>query len=344
MSKTNESSTMANAATCIELPIFDISQPLDSSSLYSLSQACKEWGFFHITNHGVPKNLYNKLSSLSNHIFSLPLELKLEVGPFSPIKTYTPHFVASPFFESLRVSGPDFFASAQASSTVLLNQQSSEFSEVLKEYGNKMSELSKRIVQVVLMSLLGEELDNKLYVSEFKKCHGYLRIINYTPPESVNREKEVEGLGMHTDMSCITIVYQDKFGGVQVRSKQGKWLDIKPSEETLLVNIGDLMQAWSNGKLRSSEHRVVLRRLVNRFSLAFFWCFEDQKVIYAPNEVVGGCEEHNLRLYKPFLCADYLKFREINSVGEEKFEKIGFNVKDFAGITGSDQITKSLKS
>ncbi|XP_062087149.1 gibberellin 20-oxidase-like protein [Humulus lupulus] len=330
---------MDNADTCIELPIFDISQPLDSSSLYSLSQACKEWGFFHITNHGISKDLYKKLSSLSNNIFSLPLELKLEVGPFSPIKTYTPHFIASPFFESLRVSGPDFFASAQASSTALLNQHSSEFSEVIKEYGSNMSELSKRIVQVVLMSLLGEDLDKKLYGSEFRKCHGYLRIINYTPPESVSKEKEVEGLGMHTDMSCITIVYQDQVGGVQVRSKQGKWLDINPSEETLLVNIGDLMQAWSNGKLRSSEHRVVLRRFVNRFSLAFFWCFEDQKVIYAPNEVVG---EGHLRLYKPFLCADYLKFREINSVGEEKFEKVGFNVKDYAGISGDERT--SLKS
>ncbi|PON35582.1 Oxoglutarate/iron-dependent dioxygenase [Trema orientale] len=321
---------MAKAQTSIELPIFDISQPLDPSSLSSLSQACKELGFFHIRNHGVTKDLYKRLYSLSKHIFSLPLESKLKVGPFSSVNTYTPHFIASPFFESLRVSGPDFFASAQASATVLLNQQSSEFSEILREYGSKMTELSKRIVQVVLMSL-GENFEQKFYGSEFRKCHGYLRIINYTPPESVKEEDEVEGLGKHTDMSCITIVYQDQVGGVQVRSKQGKWLDINPSEETLLINIGDLMQAWSNEKLRSSEHRVVLKRFVNRFSLAFFWCFEDQKVIYAPNEVVG---EGHLRVYKPFLCEDYLKFREISSVGEGKFEKVGFTVKDFAGITG----------
>ncbi|GMN41020.1 hypothetical protein TIFTF001_010257 [Ficus carica] len=313
--------------TSIELPIFDISQPLDKSSLSSLSQACKDWGFFHITNHGVSKELYKQLYSLSNLLFNLPMESKLKVGPFSDIKSYTPHFIASPFFESLRVSGPDFFASAQASAMVLLNQQNSEFSEILKEYGSKMTELAKRIVQVVLMSL-GENFEHKFYDSEFGNCHGYLRIINYTPPESVTQE-EVEGLGMHTDMSCITIVYQDQIGGLQVRSKEGNWLDINPCEETLLVNIGDLMQAWSNGRLRSSEHRVVLKRFANRFSLAFFWCFEDQKVICAPDEVVG---EGHLRAYKPFVCGDYVKFREISS-GEGKFEKVGFTVKDFAGTT-----------
>lgn len=197
-----------------------------------------------------------------------------------------------------------------------------------------MTEISKRIVEVVLMSL-GENFDKKFYESEFSKCHGYLRIINYSlPPANVKEEHDqeeevLEGLSMHTDMSCITIVYQDQIGGLQVRSKEGKWMDINPSEETLVVNVGDLMQAWSNEKLRSSEHRVLLkRRFKNRFSLAFFWCFEDVKLVYAPNEVVGeGC----LRVYKPFLCVDYLRFRESSEEG--KFEKVGFTVKDFAGTT-----------
>ena len=113
--------TKCNDQNSIQLPVLDISKPLDSNSLDALSRACKEWGFFHIKNHGVPKDVYNKLCSISSHIFSLPLESKLGVGPASPAKAYTPHFVASPFFESLRVSGPDFFASAQASATLLLD-------------------------------------------------------------------------------------------------------------------------------------------------------------------------------------------------------------------------------
>ncbi|PHT42943.1 Serpin-ZX [Capsicum baccatum] len=111
---------------------------------------------------------------------------------------------------------------------------------------------------------------------------------------------------MRTDMNCITIVYQDELGGLQVRSKDGQWVDIFPCEGTLVVNIGDMLQAWSNDKLRSSEHRVVLKKPVSCFSLVFFCCFENEKVILAPDEVVG---EENSRIYKPFVFYDYLNFR-----------------------------------
>ncbi|KAL8252675.1 hypothetical protein R6Q59_036368 [Mikania micrantha] len=188
--------------------------------------------------------------------------------------------------------------------------------------------LSKKITQILLMCL-GKDFEMQ-FKSEFSSCEGYLRINNYSLPEKRVMGKEVEGLGMHTDMSCLTIVYQDDIGGLQVRSEDEKWLNIDPLEESLVVNIGDLLHAWSNGRLRSSEHRVVLKECrnqnQNRVSLAFFWCFEDNKVISAPNEVVGD----GFRCYKPFLCGDYLKFRENSERG--KFEKVGFTVKDFAGI------------
>ncbi|XP_011022680.1 PREDICTED: feruloyl CoA ortho-hydroxylase 2-like isoform X1 [Populus euphratica] len=317
---------MAELHVSVELPVFDLSQPVNLSFLSSLSQACQEWGFFYVTNHGISRNLFSKVCTLSKHIFSLPKDSKLKVGPSSCLKTYTPHFIASPYFESLIVSGPDFYASAKRSADELFSQQNSEFSEILQEYGNKMIDLSKRIIEVLVMTL-GDGCDRKFCESEFSNCHGYFRVVNYSPPKDVE-EREVEGLGMHTDMSCITIVYQDETGGLQMRSKEGEWLDIPPCEDLLVVNIGDLMQAWSNGRLRSSEHRVVLKRLVNRLSLAFFWCFEDEKVILAPDEVL---EEGDQRIYKSFVCLDYLRFRESNEEG--KFEKIGYTVKDFAGLT-----------
>ncbi|WCJ22792.1 2-oxoglutarate (2OG) and Fe(II)-dependent oxygenase superfamily protein [Euphorbia peplus] len=315
--------------SAIELPIHDISKPLNlnPSSLTSLSQACKKWGFFRIINHGISNNLYSKIFNLSHHFFTLPSHKKLVLGPSSSLKTYTPHFIASPFFESLRVSGPDFFGSAHSSAAAVFDSHGSEFSEALQEYGSKMTELSKRIVKILLM-ILGDGVEKKYYESEFKNCHGYLRIINYAPPTCTEEEDDVEGLGMHTDMSCVTLVFQDETGGLQVKSKDGKWMDINPCEKSLVVNIGDMLQAWSNEKFRSSEHRVVLRRPVNRFSLAFFWCFEDKKVISAPDEVVEG--EGDGRIYRPFVCSDYLKFRESSERG--KFEKVGFTVKDFAGI------------
>ncbi|KAK9143754.1 hypothetical protein Syun_013154 [Stephania yunnanensis] len=313
---------MSVSHNTVQLPVLDFSRPLQVTSLSSLREACKEWGFFHITNHGISKDLLGKLYLLSKQLFCVPIYIKMRIGPSSSIGTYIPHFIASPFYESVRVSGPDFFTSAKSSTDVLFNSSCSELCEVLQEYCDKMSDLSKKILKILLMCL-GDSVE-KYFESEFSECHGYLRIINYSPPESVTDE-EVEGLGMHTDMSCLTIVYQDEVGGLQVRSKEGKWMDINPCEGTLVVNVGDLMHAWSNGRLRSSEHRVVLKRNINRIALAFFWCFEDEKVIWAPEEVVG---EGNARVYGPFVCSDYLKFRESTERGN--FDKVGFTVKDFA--------------
>lgn len=118
---------MSELQDSIKLPVLDLTQPSEPSFLSSLSQACQEWGFFYVTNHGIPQNLFNKVRALSNEIFSLPPDTKLKLGPSSCIKTYTPYFIASPYFESLRVSGPDFFASAKASANELFGQEKSEF-------------------------------------------------------------------------------------------------------------------------------------------------------------------------------------------------------------------------
>ncbi|CAN1856498.1 Gibberellin 20-oxidase-like protein [Linum perenne] len=312
----------------VHLPAFDVSIPFTKSAIDDLSSACKEWGFFHITNHGVSKELYSKVRALSaEDLFSQPLYMKMRAGPNSDVGSYTPHFIASPFFESFRVRGPGFFDSVRESARVVggLGSSYEELSEAVEEYGKKMTELSETIVKAVLATL-NEDMVEKFHASHFKNCHGYLRIINYSPPNRLQEEGEVEGLGMHTDMSCVTIVCQDEIGGLQVRTKEGKWMDIEPRPDSLVVNIGDMLEAWSNGELRSSEHRVVLKRPVERNSLAFFWCFEDQKVILAPEEVVVG----KRRKYREFVCKEYLKYRESSVKG--RFDKVGFTVRDFAGV------------
>ncbi|KAL2892210.1 Gibberellin 20-oxidase-like protein [Bienertia sinuspersici] len=313
---------MSQSQSSLKLSILDISKTQNPSSLSSLLEACKEWGFFQIINHGISEELYSKLCSFSRQLFSLPSDTKIKLGPSSSVKSYTPRFIASPFYEGLRVVGPDFFSSAECSGRVLFGNESNEFSEVVQEYGVKMTELSRQILEAILMSL-GDGF-KKFYETEFMKSYGYLRIINYAPPEP--SQEEVEGLGKHTDMSCMTILYPDDVSSLQVRSKEGKWMDIEPCEGSLVVNLGDMLEAWSNGRLRSSEHRVVLRKPRNRLSLAFFWSFEDDKVIFAPEEVVG---EGNKRVFKPFVCSDYVRFREFED--EEIYEKVGNTVRDFAG-------------
>ncbi|KAF3637633.1 CRYPTIC PRECOCIOUS family protein [Capsicum annuum] len=134
---------------------------------------------------------------------------------------------------------------------------------------------------------------------------------------------------MRTDISCIIIVYQDELGGLKVSQRMDSgWIFCHVKE--LVVNIGDTLQAWSNDKLRSSEHHVVLKKLMNYFSLVFFCYFKDEKVILAPDEVVGlgvvlsfsgnGLTEmvdsivgSNLYVYSIF----HKSFTEVNEKGTE---------------------------
>jgi len=106
---------MSELHSSLQLPVLDLTQPIESSILSSLSEACKEWGFFYVTNHGISKEMFSKICSLSRDVFKAPLESKLKLGPIS----YTPRYIASPYFESLVVSGPDFSDSAKASADVL---------------------------------------------------------------------------------------------------------------------------------------------------------------------------------------------------------------------------------
>ena len=69
------------------------------------------------------------------------------------------------------------------------------------------------------------------------------------------------------------------------------------------------------------------RCILNHLSLVFFFNFEDEKVVLAQDDVIG---EGNLKMYRPFVCLDYLKFRENNE--KENFDKIGYSANDFAGL------------
>lgn len=114
----------------VELPVFDISKPLSESSLTSLQDACKEWGFFYVTNHGVSGDMYQKLRRFSSGVFGLRDEEKMKMCA----SNYTPRFIASPFFESLRVSGPDFYASAKSSVDAFSDQAKDEEFRYIRTY------------------------------------------------------------------------------------------------------------------------------------------------------------------------------------------------------------------
>nr|XP_025614705.1 gibberellin 2-beta-dioxygenase 8-like isoform X2 [Arachis hypogaea] len=95
--------------------------------------------------------------------------------------------------------------------------------------------------------------------------------LNRYPPCPKLLSSKLYGLMPHNDSSFISIVYQDHVGGLELL-KDGKWIHVKPNPGALVINIGDLFQALSNGIYKSIKHRVVVSQKEERYSVAFFYC------------------------------------------------------------------------
>ncbi|MFM2067799.1 MAG: hypothetical protein RLZZ584_2708, partial [Pseudomonadota bacterium] len=94
------------------------------------------------------------------------------------------------------------------------------------------------------------------------------------------------GSGAHTDWGGITLLAQDSAGGLQVRGDDGRWLDAPPVDGSFVVNLGDLMQRWTNDLYRSNLHRVVNTASgLDRYSIAYFYDID----YHARVEVLPGC-------------------------------------------------------
>jgi len=93
-----------------------------------------------------------------------------------------------------------------------------------------------------------------------------LRVIHY--PFDPQAGPDQQGIGAHTDYECFTILHGTA-PGLEVLNGEGQWIDAPPIEGAFVVNIGDLLEAWTNGEFVATSHRV--RKVAEeRYSLPFF--------------------------------------------------------------------------
>ncbi|GAB2279344.1 hypothetical protein Dimus_013986 [Dionaea muscipula] len=116
------------------------------------------------------------------------------------------------------------------------------------------------------------------------------------------------GVQVHTDSGFLTVLQDDEdVGGLEVMDPSGSFVPIDPSPGTLVVNLGDIGTAWSNGRLRNVQHRVQCKEATLRFSIATFMAPPKDMVLEAPAVFVDA---KHPRLYSSFT---YEEFREIRA-------------------------------
>jgi isopenicillin N synthase-like dioxygenase len=140
------------------------------------------------------------------------------------------------------------------------------FREAIGGYDAALALLSRRMTRMIAVALGMAPRGLDAY---FTRPTTFLRLLHY-PPSPPDADARQYGSAPHTDYGFITILAQDATGGLQVRSRDQTWIDATPIEGAFVVNIGDMGSRWTNGRWRSTPHRVINRSGTDRYSMPYF--------------------------------------------------------------------------
>ncbi|KAM7493160.1 hypothetical protein LguiB_027769 [Lonicera macranthoides] len=219
-----------------QIPILDLALLFngDKGELEKLDKACEEWGFFQIINHGIPAEVLENINNGAAGFFKLPLEEKRKY-PFDPFTRqgygmYYPHT-----------------------------------EDAVETYSAEVRKVAGKLFGCLSL-IMGMEREEGLL--ELQKELQILMRVNYYP--TCSSPDKVLGLSPHSDPSSITILMQNNDTiGLQIRH-DGGWVPVKPVPNSLIINVGDVLEMWSNGKYKSIEHRAVTSETNTRISFGAF--------------------------------------------------------------------------
>ena len=258
----------------IVVPTVDISDPT-STSLQAIDAACRDHGFFLLSGHGLD-DLISQTWIQTRRFFDADRSVRTSItrSQDNPLG-YFDRELTKRKRDTKEVL--DFIDPTQ----ILLDARNQwpdglpDFKEVMVEFFDAFSILADRT-----LSLLHDALQLTAHSRSLTSCartSSTVRLNHYPigDPVPVNERDGLAdlgetALGYHTDPGVLTLLLQDNTGGLQTQARDGHWIDIAPTDGTIVVNLGDMMQAWTNDRYRAAIHRVVPMTTQRRFSIPYF--------------------------------------------------------------------------
>jgi isopenicillin N synthase-like dioxygenase len=314
-----------------EIPVIDISPlvgPQDNpkslrKTAKEIENACKNIGFFYVKNHQIPQNHLDAVILVMQEFFNLPEEekMKIHIGNSDVFRGYTPlgkeltnakydwHECVD-FGLDLEPNHPEVIAGNQLLGPNQWPENQPNFRKALERHWDLMILLGRRITEGLAMSL---GFDKKKFARFMNKSHSFMRISNY-PPYGKDQEENVgDGIGAHIDYGFLTILLQDNIGGLEVKNADNEWVSAPMIPGTFLINIGHMIQRWTNDYYKATVHRVIPPKHETRCSLPFF--FEPNfDAIVVPLDTF--CSKNNPPRYEPFHFGDYLESKFTTSYSD----------------------------
>ncbi|KAJ5793600.1 hypothetical protein N7457_000199 [Penicillium paradoxum] len=313
-----------------EIPVIDLSsidQDLEAREAIAskIRAAAENTGFFYVKNHGIPEELIQDALSQAKAFFAQPIEQKELASSNRPHNPDGWQGLGSSQINktetrdrketfSLRYS-PRNDPVAHDPATAPVGEDFAwdttshlpGFKETTVKFYQQRLALARKMIRLFALAM-GMPEDYFDSITTSPNADGLYTHYPATPADELKQNNgDVDvGIGSHTDITCVTLLWQDMSGGLQVLSSGDEWLDARPIPGTLVVNLGDFLQRLSNDRFRSTVHRVYNRQPTSRYSMPFFLGFNPDSVC----KVVPSCiDEAHPALYEPISSGKWYRDR-----------------------------------
>jgi isopenicillin N synthase-like dioxygenase len=273
-----------------------------------INRACVEFGFFYVTGHGIPTSKLDQIISLAREFFFSPLSEKNKIkrhdaggqeggdgarGYQGMGENITlgkrDHQEAVDLYREWDhdtkgdgAGGPGTHKTLQGPNLWPITP--TELKPVYLDYIDKLQGVGKALVRAMGVALdLGPSTpdatkdteDEELFVRNTDQSFWVMRMIGYpklNTPLAEGEDPTEFSCGEHSDYGCVTLLLADPTpGALQVLTKEGQWINADPIPGAFVVNIGDMIERWTNGLWKSTRHRVIHRGNGYRVSVPFFY-------------------------------------------------------------------------
>ena len=288
-----------------------------------LGRSFEEYGFAIIADHGIPDELIHRAEDRAKAFFALPEEVKRKylIPGSGGARGYTPFGIETakghkahdlkefwhvgrdlPAGHKFRDHMPDNVWPAEVPS----------FRETFQEIFATFDRTGLKVLKAIARYL---KIEESYLVDAVHEGNSVLRALHY-PPQTEPTGEHIRA-GAHEDINAITLLLGAEEAGLELLTRDGRWIPVSPKPGELVINIGDMLQRLTNGVLRSTSHRVVNpspdRASHARYSMPFFLHFRSDFLIEALPQTVPTGEPAK---WSPITANDYLqeRLREIKLV------------------------------
>ncbi len=280
-----------------------------------LGHSFTDFGFAIIADHGIPQALIDRAEDQARAFFALPdnTRRRYALGQ-GGARGYTPFGIETAKGASAHDLKEFWHVGRELDDTHPFRAMMAEnvwpaevpeFKETFLELYATFDRVGLKILAAIACFLA---LDEAYFTDTVRDGNSVLRMLHYPPqPEPTGQHIRA---GAHEDINTITLLLGAEEAGLELKTRDGRWIPVSPKPGQLVVNIGDMLQRLTNGRLRSTPHRVVNpapdRASHARYSMPFFLHFRPDFLIEALPGTVG---EGEAAKWPPITAHDYLAER-----------------------------------